>query len=341
MQKYKVIISNVELQTLSEYNKTMIEKYQDKIEYGALSIERDPDFKSLDFIRFLKIYKLMIYTCENIIPKAESQSIKKLLIVNCNIQSIKDFQLENLEVLDIHNIYKQVESKTLTLEIIRFQKLKELYLGGCIIDIGPLSQKTRLTKLSLSDCSLRSTQVLQTLINLVELYLNDNKEIEITSLQYLTKLTKLSLASCGLVNLDALRPLKYLQELDIRWNQIVYVQPLTKLKYLSILDADNNMIIDIQTVKQHLNINIASNDQDQPTEDQIKATNKLRDINSPITFLKQICKQSRYIKQQNIIFRQKITQLLQITDVRHEQCLTQVTFLFQKMNTFGNEYVCQ
>ncbi|CAL6114540.1 leucine-rich_repeat domain-containing protein [Hexamita inflata] len=191
----------------------MIKKYQSKIQNGILTITCNPDLKSFDFMKFLVIYQLELTGCTNIIPKLESQTIKKLEIIDCNIKSIKGFQLENIEVLDILNNQDKLESNTIVQEILQYKKLKELSLLKCIIDLRPLCQMNGLNKLSLIYCNLRCIEALRPLVNLAELCLSFNDNINITSVQYLTNLTILQLACCDLVNLDVLRPLKKLEKI--------------------------------------------------------------------------------------------------------------------------------
>ncbi|CAL6072970.1 leucine-rich_repeat protein [Hexamita inflata] len=221
---------------LDKYNKSMIENYQKQIKDGTLTVEMDPDLNNLDFIRLLNLNKLVLKYCEYIIPKLESSTIKQLELTECYIQSVKDFQLENLEVLVIRNsLFDILESKTLAQEITMFYKLKELILQKCITDFSPLSQMTGLTKLSLIECNLHSTEALRPLINLEKLILNGN-DIDITTVQYLTNLTELALMECNLVNLDALRPLINLKELHLDYSKvdITSVQYLTNLTNLSL-----------------------------------------------------------------------------------------------------------
>ncbi|CAL6026580.1 leucine-rich_repeat domain-containing protein [Hexamita inflata] len=326
---------NEDLQNLSEYNKEMIQRYQSKINDRKLIIMFNSELRSLDFINYLDINKLELENCKNIIPKFESLIITKLEIIDCEIKSIKDFQLQNLEDLTIYNVSDKLESKTLTLEIARFQQLNELYLYKWKIDISPLSQMTRLTKLGLIQCELRSTEAVRQLVNLEMLYLDGNEEIDIVSLQYLNNLTILSLLQCNLKSLEPLRPLTQLKELNISWNSVVYLQPISDLKQITKLNAENNKIIDQESIQQHPNFkNFNLRNQEQPTKEELKITDILRDISNPTTFLKQICKKSRQIKYQYINFRQKVSQLLQETYIRHEQFLIQVVVLSQIMNVF-------
>ncbi|CAL6095072.1 Conserved_hypothetical protein [Hexamita inflata] len=326
------------LYNLSEYDKIMIQKYQNKIEDGTLTIYQNQDLKSLDFIRLLKLNKLVLEYCEQMIPKLESQTIKMLKIINCEIESVKDFQLENLEVLEIYNTQNKLESKTLVQEILQFQKLKGLTLYKYITDFSPLSQITRLSKLSLIECNLYSTEALRPLVNLVELNLNSNYDIDITTVQYLTNLTNLSLRCCNLVSLDALRPLKKLEELDIFNNKIVFLQPLIELKQLSKLNASFNQIIDTESIQQHPNFNYFNlDDQDPPTKEELQTAKILRDINSPITSIKQLQLLSNRVKEINTVFRQKISQQqLQQSNNTHERLLARAAYLFQTLSSFDD-----
>ncbi|CAL5992233.1 leucine-rich_repeat domain-containing protein [Hexamita inflata] len=321
---------------ISEYDKQMIEKYQSEIKDGTLTIYQNQDLKSLDFMRLLNLQELELKFCNNIIPKLESQTIKMLKIQQCKIQSVKDFQLENLEVLEIYNQFDQLESKTLVQEILRFKKLKGLSLYKYITDLSPLLQITRLSKLSLIECNLYNTEALRPLINLVELNLNSN-DIDITVVQYLTNLTNLSLRCCNLVSLHALRPLKKLEELDIFNNKIVFLQPLVELKMLSKLDARFNKIMDTESIQLHPNFDCFMIDnQDVPIQDELKVANIMRDINNQISSLQQICKESSRIKEINTVLRQKIAQQLQLSYNCHEQCVARAANLFQTLSSLDD-----
>ncbi|CAL6010892.1 NEAT_domain-containing leucine-rich repeat protein [Hexamita inflata] len=319
----------------SEYDMQMIKKYLSEIKNGTLIIDWNPDLKSLDFIKLLNLNALVLKYCEQQIPQLESLTIKELEITECYIYSIQGFQLNNLEVLKLCNTQYKLESNTLVQEILNFKKLKELSLQKCITDFSPLSLMITLTKLSLIKCELRSTEALRPLIKLEELYLSYYMYIDINALQYLTDLTILKMESCNLVNIDALRPLKKLKELSIFYNQIVYLQPLIELKQLQKLNARSNKIIDFQAIQLHPNFNnFILYGQKQPTQKELQTANIMKDINNQISSLKQLYQQSSRIKNQNILFRQKISQQLQDSYNNHERFLTRVDLLFQKMNVF-------
>ncbi|CAL6102232.1 Hypothetical_protein [Hexamita inflata] len=112
------------LYNLSKYDRKKIRKYKSTIQDGTLRIQQDPDLKSLNFINALKINQLYLYECKNIVPQLESSTIKKLKIMDCGIQSVKHFQLENLEVLDIQNFQDKLKLNTLVQEILQFKNLK-------------------------------------------------------------------------------------------------------------------------------------------------------------------------------------------------------------------------
>ncbi|CAL6111638.1 leucine-rich_repeat domain-containing protein [Hexamita inflata] len=267
---------------LSEYDKEVLGKYQDKIKNGELSIDqidRDTDLTCLDLIRFLNINRLSLLSNSLIISKLESNIIRKLYIYDCEIQSFKDFNLENLEALEIYN---QKNRTQFALEIIKFQKLKRLFVYHYAFDVSPLSKMTGLTKLTLDYCELRNTEALIPLVNLVELNLSQNHGIDITALQHLTNLIVLTLTYCKLVSFDALVTLKKLEELDISSNNIVYLQPLEQLKSLVDLDATFNNIIEYKSVHHQNFMNFQLGNQKKPSKEQIEAANIQRNIDSTI-----------------------------------------------------------
>ncbi|CAL6074852.1 Hypothetical_protein [Hexamita inflata] len=70
-----------------------------------------------------------------------------------------------------------------------------------------------------------------------------------------------------------------------------------ELKQLSQLNAEFNKNIDTESIQLHPNFNnFDLDDQKQPTKEELQTANILRDINSPISSLKQICKESSRIK---------------------------------------------
>ncbi|CAL6114541.1 Hypothetical_protein [Hexamita inflata] len=106
-----------------------------------------------------------------------------------------------------------------------------------------------------------------------------------------------------------------------------------ELKQLSIVGASYNQIIDTESIQLHPNFDKFNLDvQYQPTTEDLKAANIMRDINNQISSLKYMCQQSSHTKNENNLFRQKITQKLQQSYNSHEQFVARVTFLFQKMN---------
>ncbi|CAL6025492.1 Conserved_hypothetical protein [Hexamita inflata] len=325
-------------ETLSEYDDTMIKRYKYQIKNGQLRIERSKVVQSLDFIQFLNIKKLVLGECKNIIPKLQSQTIKQLEIYECDIFSVKDFQLENLEVLDITTMFGKQKPNKLTTEIVKFKKLKALHLH-LLIDIPPLSQLINITKLELRFCKLHSTTVLKPLSNLKELYLCESQLIDITTLQYLTKLSKLTLIS-SLVNIDTLRPLVNLQELNLTQNQIIYIEPILEFKKLTWLNADQNKLMDVQTINLHSNFNNFTakyyQNQYHPTQQEIKTANMMTDIQKQITVLRKIRQQCKNFKQkqQRNVFRQKIKQSVQKLFKIQVSFVAKAASLFQQLNNF-------
>ncbi|CAL6108076.1 Hypothetical_protein [Hexamita inflata] len=124
----------------TEYNKEMIEIYQDQIEDGAIIIESDPELIGLDFIRTLKIQKLSINNCHNVIPILESKDIIELSVLQCSFYSFEQFQLKNLKILKVQNSQVQKSQNQDTLirvqEFTKFKELKKLLLFGFAVNIN-------------------------------------------------------------------------------------------------------------------------------------------------------------------------------------------------------------
>ncbi|CAL5993006.1 leucine-rich_repeat domain-containing protein [Hexamita inflata] len=300
------------------------------MEDGMLKIENDQDLKSLDFLGILNINRLELQNCDNIIPKLDSKTIKQLTLLFCDISNVKDFQLENLEILTISN-YSRKESDTLMQEIVKFQKLKQLYLYRQIINVNPLSQLNGLTILFLIHCEIHSTESLRTIINLQELYLQMNKGIDITALQYLTNLTTLSLESCNLLNLDSLRSLEKLEKLHIFDNKIIYLHPVLDLKQLSTLNAENNKLIDVSSIKRHQNFqSFLLDNQELPTDQELIVANILKNLNSPIISFRKIYHLKSNFMTQNYILRNKISEYMQKQFDVHSQMIARVVALFEQ-----------
>ncbi|CAL6003496.1 DUF2252_family protein [Hexamita inflata] len=198
---------------------------------------------------------------------------------------------------------------------------------------------TGLVVLYLEDCDLRSTEALRSLINLTELYLQNNRGVDITSLQFLTNLKILQMRQCYMVSIDALRPLTKLESLDIAENSIVYVQPLIQMKQLDYFNVRYNKILDSNVMEQHQNYqSFELTDQQQPTQLELSAANILRSINSPIVSLKSMQKQARSVKSQNNTFRLKVSENLQKLFNNFSQFVARAGSLLQQMNQAVNEW---
>ncbi|CAL5990608.1 leucine-rich_repeat domain-containing protein [Hexamita inflata] len=297
-----------ELESFSEYETAF--EYQNQIIHGVLKLEEDLDLKEIEFIRALNIHKLELINCKKIIPKLQ---IRELIIESCDIKSLEEFQLNNLEVLILITEYKFQETSSLVQEMIQFTKLKELVLTGWMVDPGTkFCQINQITRLSLNNCEIRQTKYLTPLTNLQELSLNENKRIDITHIQYLANLSKLQLYQCDLVNMDSLRPLSQLQELDIRENQIVFIQPLAKLAFLTFLNAQINYIIDTEVLERHKNFKLFKFcNKFKPSHYLRKSANIMRLINNPITSLKFIREQSNRLQQHCTMQKKKMDEYQQ------------------------------
>ncbi|CAL5994208.1 Conserved_hypothetical protein [Hexamita inflata] len=214
----------------NNYDQDNTKKYRKKVIKGVLEIEENQDLKSIEFLQnFQHMNKLKIYYCKNIIPKLNSKAIQNLKIVYCNVYNIEQFNLENLEILNLQDNLEdkpnaQMQVIKLVQNILKFKNLKELTLYGYQgIEISPLSQMTYLTKLSVGQCDLLNIDALIPLVNLIDLNLSGNSGIDISPLQHLKQLTYLNLQSCcienfNILNFNILKLLVNLKELSLKMN---------------------------------------------------------------------------------------------------------------------------
>ncbi|CAL6005850.1 leucine-rich_repeat domain-containing protein [Hexamita inflata] len=222
----------------------------------------------------LSVLKLKKYVEIEIIPDIKEYPVMSFkderdyytyVFQTCNLTKLQ--QLSELSILDLS------DCQLLNINSLTTLPIKELILDeNPNIDITPIYHLTELQILSLINCKLLNVGALKMLVNLKELDLSQNPNINITPLQYLTKLTKLQLKQCKLLSVEALIPLQQLQYLNMEIHNLVYVEPLKQLKKLTIIEH----FFDVDSHERR------------PTKTQILYANILRDINYPITLLRNI-----------------------------------------------------
>ncbi|CAL6077356.1 Conserved_hypothetical protein [Hexamita inflata] len=305
------------------------EKYQGLIKNESLTIENDPELLCLHFMRNFNIKKLVLNNCVNVAPILHNQNITELQIKKCDIQSIKQLDLENLEVLQLD---QSKLSSNCSSEIIfsnMFKNLKQLSVHHYKCDFSLFSQKRQLKILSLKFCKVKRTDQFVNLISLQELQLLGNKNIDITPLQNLTQLIILDLQKCCINNIDIMNRLVNLEQLDLNLNNIVYIYPLRSLNKLQKLDVQFNNIIDIQTIINHRNFKMFYTDQQSaPVQKDLMFANKLRDIHAPINNLRYIRAQRMKISE----YRYQIADMLQAIKYSQITLYHHVTTLFRQIN---------
>ncbi|CAL6097766.1 leucine-rich_repeat domain-containing protein [Hexamita inflata] len=247
--------------------------------------------------QFVKIQQLSLNGWQIDIGHIQLENLTKISLINCGITQVEALRSNsNLEEVDLSVNHG--------------------------MDVSALQYMIKLKRLQLERCNLVNINGLKSLSKLEELNLYHNCNIDITPLQHLTKLINLNLRFC-LKNVDALRPLINIQELLIPSNEIVFIQPL-EVKQLYKFDADENMIQDILTINQLPNFRyFYFGDQFQLNTEQLKEATKIRNINFPITSLRQIQKQT--VRFQSL--RSNIHQQIEITI--QKQCDNQQQFIFQ------------
>ncbi|CAL5985008.1 Leucine-rich_repeat protein [Hexamita inflata] len=251
-----------------EYDEFITRVYEGKIKNGRLEISNQdreyPQITSLRFLQKLDIQALYFYNDTDISIKLQSQTIKELTFdktfeqdkLNLNID---DLELENLEVLDLHdNNLENVQLYNLA----KFKKLNTLNVSRNRVDLTHIHCLISLTKLSMQKCGLKNIDQISLLLNLKDLNLSQNilenqqlnnnlfklkklqaldisdNKVDLTYIHSVKSLTHLNIQECGLQNIDQISSLVNLEELDLSYNECIKdFNPLSKIQSLSTLQS--------------------------------------------------------------------------------------------------------
>ncbi|CAL6009327.1 Conserved_hypothetical protein [Hexamita inflata] len=273
--------------------------------------------------------KVMQHTCY--LNTTPLQYLTKLTILNLNLCG--KLQLDSLSQLtNLDQLYLSTNN---------FQDLRAL---------DALQYLTDLTILDLSKCNLSSINALKYLVNLKELNLSRDlgyfelEEIkspffDITPLQYLTQLEKLEMKQCGLQSVEALIPLQNLKVLDLRFNLIVYALPLAQLKQLIELRfLYKNKIIDLSSqFVQFFDLDSYEiNYIEEPTEQEIQYANILRDVNSPVSLLRNMSEKRKQFKNYMVSKKNNVNMRITEQNTNMNSFLGKVITIFQQLNCTEN-----
>ena len=137
------------------------------------------------------------------------------------------------------------------------KKLTKLRLKDIrIVDVTPLSNLKKLTELNLVSASLLDISPLSALTNLSKLDLSVNGILDVSALTHLSNLKDLSLETNRISSVSPLSELTQLTTLDLSANHISNVSPLAALTQLGHLNLSNNIILDISSLTEltHLKV---------------------------------------------------------------------------------------
>ncbi|CAL6028305.1 leucine-rich_repeat protein [Hexamita inflata] len=272
------------------------------------------------------------------------QYLTKLTILN--LDSCAKLQLGSLSKLtNLDQLYLSSNSIQ-DIRALQQLQLKQLYLSSTEFDdIDVLQYLTDLTILDLSKCKLSSINALKTLVSLKELNLSrdlshheveqiKNPIFDITPLQYLTQLEKLEIKQCGLQSVDALIPLQKLKVLHLNNNLIVYAQPLVQLKQLVEIQIMSNKIIDFSShfVKFFDLDSYVVKSNKQPTEQEIQYANILRDVNSPVSLLRNMRENRQKFKNKVVGKKNNVNMKIKEQNTNMNSLFGKVITLFQQLN---------
>ncbi|CAL6116552.1 leucine-rich_repeat domain-containing protein [Hexamita inflata] len=313
--------SNIKNQQELEYEKQLMDKYLMNIKQGVFELKFDDYLENIEFMQNLDISKLILCFCSKVVPKLNSDTIKELNISYCDVQSIKEMNLKNLEVLTLDKVYNNHE------ELANYPKLKELTISSRRIqDFSFLNSLNSLTKLKLSSDSISDISALKQFTNLLHIDLSYNQIKDVSPLEFLTQLTYLNLYC-----------INYSREVE----NIQRLKLLVNLEYFNIGDNNCTDVEVVQNFHQLKCLNLAKVDQkrDDCTETYLKCGLRLNRY-----LIRDLLKKEQ---QQNMIYGipvwQNLTDLVELdlsyiflSDISSLRNLTTIEKLDIKQNTIEN-----
>ncbi|CAL5995411.1 leucine-rich_repeat domain-containing protein [Hexamita inflata] len=262
---------------------------------------------------------------------------KQITPLNLSQLNVEYLNMSYTEGIDLNHLQSMTALTSLHLQYCKltnisylaFLNLRDLdvsYNPG--IDISPLEHMNSLIQLEISYCNLKVISALKNLTTLQKLGLYMNKYIDITPLQYLIQLTDLHLSNCEILEISALSPLYNLKRLDISQNQIIDISPLQKMQFTS-LRFLNNRVIDLSPIKKHPNFNTyVYNYQQQPTNEDLLASNFMHQIYAWTTFIRNMPRRLKLSTQQFLTTQEKIRVAQKQMELNLQMFINKVNQLF-------------
>ncbi|CAL5970306.1 internalin [Hexamita inflata] len=273
-------------QHLSDYDVRMIDLFQSYIVDGVLEISSNSEITDLNFVQYLNLRRLTLYSCQNINFQLSSSSIKELSANECRVHAIQNIHIEGLEILSLRN--NVFTSEWIQNIICIFPQLKHLDLSENEVELCYISDFTQLTRLHLNNVKACNILELQNLIFLLELDLSENQLVDISPLRNLIQLRELNLQHNAIIDIHVIQNLVNLKQLNLQSNSIIFIDSLQNLLF-DYLNLRFNKIIDFSVIQNHSNYdNYELENQKQRTDFELKRGQKMMAVNRPIEYLKTI-----------------------------------------------------
>ncbi|CAL6017854.1 leucine-rich_repeat domain-containing protein [Hexamita inflata] len=125
---------------------------------GVLVVQNIIEQYILEYVQIFDIKKLEICDCNNV-PALKQDYVKELKIYNCEFKSMNEFQLQNLEILNIQSKqakYNEYSMKQFCVNLNIFSNLREIYITNYDVDISTFNSfqyLKQLQKVILTQCN--------------------------------------------------------------------------------------------------------------------------------------------------------------------------------------------
>ncbi|CAL6060497.1 leucine-rich_repeat domain-containing protein [Hexamita inflata] len=225
MNEVEQLMNTINSKKKNCFNDPMLQKYVSQVRDKSLTIRSDQSLQSIKFTQYMQIESLYVFQCNNIKFEEVPNTVKKLVINQC--------QLENITGLE------------------KMNQLIELSLrGNRLTQIGELAQIQNLKCIDLAQNYLTSLENIEQLTQLVDINLNHNQLTNIHQLKSMKQLTSVNISCNKIEDCINLEGLVNIISLNLSNNELQFINFVKHMKRLKNLDFSFNKISNIDVLQQ-------------------------------------------------------------------------------------------
>ncbi|CAL6094306.1 Conserved_hypothetical protein [Hexamita inflata] len=231
----------------------LLSQFQQSIQNKTLKIV-EHSLQSIQFFDRLEIDELNLQLCKNLNLQVTPKKVKRLIINNCFLSTVKINGLEIMTQLTELNLGQNLLTDD-SLEFIgNMKNLKILDLSlNKLENVDKLKTLTNLKSLDLNQNFIKTIDGLETLIELENLDISYNQVTQINQLDNMVNIKILNISHNKISTIMSLQNMTAIVYLDISFNLILSVEICKDFKMLVDLRTQKNKIQDFSTIMSHSN----------------------------------------------------------------------------------------